>query len=223
MGAETSFLSVVDDDLGALEQWLARQLEEVGDGDELDILVTSGGVSAGKFDFVRTALDSVVGSQIIFHGVDIRPGHPVLFALLPRLRRVGSPVAFFGLPGNPGAAAACFQFLMVPYLRFLTGHKAEEPVATKIVITRDALVNGQEKPIPTMRYCSRQKWDAFRPGNLRVTGGGEAVVEVSHDQRSPAKLSPFVNANCFVHIERDREVWPGDIVSCYPMSSSPMF
>jgi molybdopterin molybdotransferase len=225
MGAETSFLGVVDDDLGAMERWLERQLDEVGDddGDELDVLLTSGGVSAGKFDFVHRAINSVAGSQIIFHGLDIRPGHPVLFALLPRPRRVGSPVAFFGLPGNPGAAAACFQFLVVPYLRFLTGRQAERPFAAKIAVTRDAPVNGQEKPSLTMRYFSRQRWDAFRPGNLRVTGTGEAVVEVNQDQRSPAKLWPFVDANCFVHIERDREVWPGDIVSCFPISSDPVF
>ena len=83
-----------------------------------DVLVFTGGVSAGKFDFVRACLEAE-GANIQFHKVSVRPGHPVLFATRHRQ-------AIFGLPGNPLAAAACLQFFVLPFLR----HVLHQPAAS---------------------------------------------------------------------------------------------
>ena len=75
-----------------------------------DIIVTSGAVSAGKFDFVPEVIKKFKLSNF-FQGVAIRPGKPILFAKFNNKEKV-----FFGLPGNPISSAACFRFFVYPYL-----------------------------------------------------------------------------------------------------------
>nr|RBR00944.1 hypothetical protein FVER53263_01625 [Fusarium verticillioides] len=123
-GADVTFGGSVTDEVDALVETIKGRLELSA----VDIMITSGGVSVGKFDHVRQALETL-GATIIFHGVAIRPGHPVLFALLPS---TWGEVAFFGLPGNPGAAAACFKFLTIPYMRYLLGQQPEKPVLARL-------------------------------------------------------------------------------------------
>ncbi len=69
-----------------------------------DIIITSGGVSAGKADFVPSVLIDM-GAEILFHKVRIRPGKPILMAKFPDGKIV------FGLPGNPVSVAVGFRFL----------------------------------------------------------------------------------------------------------------
>lgn len=89
-----------------------------------DMLLSTGGVSAGDLDLVRDRLEAQ-GARIHFHGVRMRPGKPILFAHLAD----GRP--YFGLPGNPVAALTGFRFFVVPALRRMLGlaPEAGEPVA----------------------------------------------------------------------------------------------
>ena len=77
---------------------------------KIDIIITSGAVSAGKFDFIPNVVKKFKLSNY-FKSVAIRPGKPILFA---KFR--GKPKAIFGLPGNPISSAACFRFFVYPYL-----------------------------------------------------------------------------------------------------------
>lgn len=70
-----------------------------------EIVVTTGGVSVGSRDLVREAAESL-GARVLFHGIAMRPGKPLLFAMLPD----GRPL--FGLPGNPVAALVGFRFFV---------------------------------------------------------------------------------------------------------------
>ncbi len=90
-----------------------------------DILVTTGGISAGDYDFVRSALEER-GGKVLFHGMNMRPGKPLLFALLPD----GRP--FFGLPGNPVSALVGFRFFVATAIRRMLGlgREAGVPVET---------------------------------------------------------------------------------------------
>jgi molybdopterin molybdotransferase len=72
-----------------------------GAGGAEDLLITSGGVSAGDLDLLPAAAEKA-GFEILFHGVSLRPGKPVAFG-----RRGG--VLWLGLPGNPVSAAVCFH------------------------------------------------------------------------------------------------------------------
>jgi molybdopterin molybdotransferase len=84
-----------------------------------DILVSTGGVSGGSHDLVRAVLEAR-GARILFHGLAMRPGKPLLFAIMPD----GRP--FFGLPGNPVAALVAFRFFVVAAVRRLLQLAAEE-------------------------------------------------------------------------------------------------
>jgi molybdopterin molybdotransferase len=73
-----------------------------------DVLILTGGVSAGDFDYVPGCLRDR-GAEILFHGVAVKPGKPVLFA-----RRENQYV--FGLPGNPVSSFVIFELLVKPFL-----------------------------------------------------------------------------------------------------------
>jgi molybdopterin molybdotransferase len=91
---------------------------------DADLLISTGGVSVGAYDLVRAALERC-GARIVFHGIRMRPGKPMLFAILPD----GRP--FFGLPGNPVAALVAFRFFVVTALRSLLGLNAEAGEAAR--------------------------------------------------------------------------------------------
>ena len=96
-GAEVVRLVLVPDDLAATE----AALREALDGDRPDVLVTIGGVSVGRHDHLRPALEACGVTQVFF-GAAIRPGHPLWLGERGD-RRV------LGLPGNPVSSAVCFH------------------------------------------------------------------------------------------------------------------
>jgi molybdopterin molybdotransferase len=79
-----------------------------------DVVLTTGGVSVGEYDFVRDALDAI-GVERRFWKVAQKPGKPLTFGTHDRR-------LFFGLPGNPVSALVCFAVYVRPALRKMTGH-----------------------------------------------------------------------------------------------------
>jgi len=77
--------------------------------DTHDALILSGGVSMGRFDFVPKTLESL-GVQVIFHGVEQRPGRPMWFGIAQ------SGPAVFALPGNPVSTLVCLSRYVIPAL-----------------------------------------------------------------------------------------------------------
>ena len=73
-----------------------------------DVLILTGGVSVGSFDYVPDCLREM-GAEILFHGVAVKPGKPALFA-----RRGGQYI--FGLPGNPVSTFVIFELFVKPFL-----------------------------------------------------------------------------------------------------------
>ncbi|MFD3513145.1 YwiC-like family protein [Streptomyces sp. NPDC058657] len=106
LGALVSAPRRIADDLGALRTALATSTA--------DVVLTTGGSARGPVDHVRRALESL-GARLLVDSVALRPGHPMLLAVLPD----GRPVV--GLPGNPFAAVAATATLAVPLLRTLAG------------------------------------------------------------------------------------------------------
>ena len=82
-------------------------------GLESDLLLVSGGVSAGKYDLVEEVFEEL-GIQILFEAVSMRPGKPTVFA-----RRGQQSV--FGLPGNPVSTFVAFELFVAPVLQSLQG------------------------------------------------------------------------------------------------------
>lgn len=95
--------------LGAVADEKAGLLHAIRGGlAECDIVLLTGGVSAGDFDFVPDCLREL-GAEILFHGVAVKPGKPTLFA------RAGERFVF-GLPGNPVSTFVIFEIFVKPFL-----------------------------------------------------------------------------------------------------------
>jgi molybdopterin molybdotransferase len=91
-----------------------------------DIIISTGGVSVGQMDLVPEALEKL-GAEIIYHGVSLKPGMPVVFAILN-----GKPV--LALSGNPFACAVTFELLARPALAVLASDKRIEAHRNKAVL-----------------------------------------------------------------------------------------
>jgi molybdopterin molybdotransferase len=95
-GAVVEKLPLAGDDT----ELLKRQISEVAE--RSDLVITSGGVSVGIYDFTKSALKEM-GAEIFFERVRLRPGKPTVFARLP------TGALFFGLPGNPVSVSVTFN------------------------------------------------------------------------------------------------------------------
>ncbi len=88
-------------------------------GLQCDLLILSGGVSAGTLDLVPSELASA-GVREVFHHVNVKPGKPVWFGVR---EDGGSRCLVFGLPGNPVSSLVCFELLARPVIRKLMGYE----------------------------------------------------------------------------------------------------
>jgi molybdopterin molybdotransferase len=95
-----------------------------------DLLIITGGVSAGKFDLVEPALERA-GARFHFTGVLIQPGKPTVFGELPRRGTKANQnlrsMQWFGLPGNPVSSAVTFLLFAAPVLAALSGRNEPGP------------------------------------------------------------------------------------------------
>lgn len=97
--------------------------------EDIDLLVTTGAVSMGKFDFIVSSLQDL-GAEILFHKVAIRPGKPILLAQIHRPKR--NPLVIFGMPGNPVSSVVGLRFFLVPFVRAINGQAQEQPLRVKL-------------------------------------------------------------------------------------------
>jgi molybdopterin molybdotransferase len=118
-------------------------------GLEADVLLLSGGVSAGKLDLVPDLL-AELGVEIVFHKVAMKPGKPVLFGT--RGRKL-----VFGLPGNPVSSLVSFELFVAPALRRWLGHTSVLPRVVTAVLTA-----------PLHHKSDRPTW---HPAQVRLEGG----------------------------------------------------
>lgn len=95
----------------------------VAQGLAADVLVLSGGVSAGDLDLVPEIF-RLCGVEKIFHKVKLKPGKPVWFGVLRREQ--APPTLVFGLPGNPASSLVCFDLFVRPAIRILAGQPREQ-------------------------------------------------------------------------------------------------
>jgi molybdopterin molybdotransferase len=98
---------------------------------ELDVLVLSGGVSMGQFDFVPSVLTEL-GAKLVFHKVAQRPGRPMWFGVSAR----GKPI--FALPGNPVSTLVCATRYLVPALQQAAGMAASRPELVELTAPIEA-------------------------------------------------------------------------------------
>ena len=158
-----------------------------------DIVITSGAVSAGKFDFVPNVIKNFSLSNY-FKSVAIRPGKPVLFAKFK-----GKHKAFFGLPGNPMSSAACFRFFVYPYIVNLLNLDEEAPI----------------KAILKNAFTKKKNFVRFAKSKLSATKNGRIEVEILKGQES-FRIKSFVKSNIWALLPAGKSKFKkGEIVDCF--------
>ncbi|MBD2690671.1 gephyrin-like molybdotransferase Glp [Anabaena catenula] len=130
LGAEVLLLGIVKDDPAALKEIIEYAIANS------DIVLSSGGVSVGDYDYIDKILESL-GAKIHFRAVQMRPGKPLTFATFPN-------TVYFGLPGNPVAAlVTCWRFVQ-PTIKKLAGlAKGWEGKSLKVRSRDELISNGK--------------------------------------------------------------------------------
>lgn len=127
--AEVNLLGMIRDTADDLDAAIAKGLES-------DVLILTGGVSAGMLDLVPQRLVHA-GVQRVFHGVEMKPGKPIWFGF----RRTGTKsCSVFGLPGNPVSSLVCFELFVRPAIRQMIG--AEPAPQLSALLTQPFYVKG---------------------------------------------------------------------------------
>jgi len=177
-----------------------RALIEEGLG--CDLLVLSGGISVGKYDFVAEVLQGL-GAEMRFQGVAIRPGKPLAFG------RVGRRF-FFALPGNPVSTFVTFELFARPALTFLAGAEFEQPVFLRARLAKPVRQNTGLTVFMPARVVARD--------DLPNSQGDEPVVGLVGWHGS-GDLVGLAADNCFLVVHPDQtNLAPGDWVDVLPKS-----
>jgi len=126
-------LPLAGDDTEELKRQISRAAEHT------DVLITSGGVSMGVYDFTKAVLKEL-GAEIFFERVALRPGKPTVFA------RLGSTLVF-GLPGNPVSVSVTFNLFVRTALRAMQGARE-----TTLPVEHAVLARNLKGPIDRESY-----------------------------------------------------------------------
>ena len=160
---------------------------------KVDIVITSGAVSAGKFDFVPNVIKKFNSSKF-FKGVAIRPGKPILFAKFKKKEKV-----FFGLPGNPLSSAACFRFFVYPFILNILGIKKE--LSFKALLKKN--------------FQKKKDFTRFLKGKISSTKNGKIKIEILKGQES-FKIKSFTQSNVWGVFKAGQSVFKkGELIDCH--------
>jgi molybdopterin molybdotransferase len=178
-----------------------------------DLLLISGGVSAGTHDLVEPALERR-GARFHFTGVRIQPGKPLVFGEMSHSdtgartstgEKPSRTLYFFGLPGNPISSAATFALFAAPLLAALAGEVVPSPSFAA------ACLAGQVRVAPGLTRFLPARCDFAPPG-------AELPTVAPVPWHGSGDLAAFAHANCFLVVPEDASVLePGTLVRILPL------
>jgi molybdopterin molybdotransferase len=119
-GAQVTFLGQARDNISDITEKLVL-------AQDFDMILISGGSSKGERDFITASIEKL-GGEIMFHGINIKPGKPTIFGTL-----FGKPI--FGLPGHPSSCAMVTVRFVLPLVRYLQGNTEHEERITQGTLT----------------------------------------------------------------------------------------
>ncbi|HEX8261122.1 MAG TPA: gephyrin-like molybdotransferase Glp [Rubrobacteraceae bacterium] len=155
-GAEARRVAAASDDADVLRNAMEEAMESA------DVVVTSGGVSVGEKDLVKSTL-LYLGVEQVFWGIKLKPGKPVFFGTRDDAR-------FFGLPGNPVSAMVCFELFVRPALIKMMGLKdAQRP---RIEVYFDEDVENKFGRMHAMRVTLTRTERGWRAESVGAQGSG---------------------------------------------------
>jgi molybdopterin molybdotransferase len=185
-------------------------------GREADLLLLSGGVSAGKYDLVEEVL-AEFGAEFFFTGVKMQPGKPVVFGRMPKAasqrvnesasQRAGAAKAegseewvyFFGLPGNPVSTQVTFHCFVEPLLRALCGVDVDAIAPNFVQAT---LADDVRAKAGLTRLLPARLTHSFDKPEIRLVSW-----------RGSGDLGANARANCYAVLPDGRDLRAGDVIT----------
>jgi molybdopterin molybdotransferase len=188
LGVAVTDLGILADDPDAL----ARALGAASAGH--DLVVTSGGVSTGEADHVRSAVERI--GSLVFWRVAIKPGRPVAMGVIRGASNASA--AFVGLPGNPVAVFVTFVRVVKPLLLRLAGARPQKLM-----------------PLPVRTaFAYKKKKDRREYVRVALRRGGDGEIEaVKHPQDGAGILTSLTETDGLLELPEDvTSIEPGDRV-----------
>lgn len=181
-GAQVTTLSPAGDDPAKLKKTIA------GAAKNFDLLVISGGVSVGKYDFTKRVLQEL-GAEIFFEKLRLKPGKPMVFARLDK-------TLVFGLPGNPVSVAVTFHLFVRTAMLLM--QSANDPELRP----GHAVVSAKIK--------AAKERDSMLPVRVETNKAGQLIVESLRFTGS-SNFIAFARANALVFVPQDGSLEKGDV------------
>ncbi|MCG9791271.1 molybdopterin molybdotransferase MoeA [Flavobacterium algicola] len=165
----------VNDNFENTKDKIAKALEEN------DVILISGGISVGDYDFVAKALEAL-NVETLFYKVKQKPGKPLFAGKL-------NDKMIFALPGNPAASLTCFYVYVLPSLQMISGHELDYGQTFSKKLTHDftvsnarnqflkAHIQGDEVTVLTHQNSSMLNTFAISNGLMYVEDGGYELKE----------------------------------------------
>ncbi len=180
--ADAGILPLVRDDVKSLRTAIKNAIEN------FDVLITTGGVSVGDYDFTKPVLREI-GAEIFFEKVSLKPGKPTVFA-----RK--NNCLIFGLPGNPvSAAVTFFLFVRTALLKMQSAKDFQ-------LKSGFAVVSGRIK--------SAKERDCFLPAAVETNSQGNLIIK-SLQFSGSSNFIAFSQANALVFVPQGKNLETGDI------------
>jgi molybdopterin molybdotransferase len=189
-------------DLGIARDEREELKRRIVEGLEDDVLLLSGGVSAGVLDLVPGVL-AELGVEQVFHKVQLKPGKPLWFGTKRRAEsgeRRAMQTLVFGLPGNPVSTFVCFELFVRPALRKLAGlaDVVGRPLRTRLAAD----------------FTHKGNRPTYHPARWREEDDGNSVETIAW--QGSADLRALASANALIHfVAGDRKYLAGDMVEVY--------
>ncbi len=171
-GATCNYKKIVKDNKFQIKDELIKASKS-------DIILTTGGVSVGKKDLIKSSLEELKFKEK-FWKIKMKPGKPLLFGILNK-----KPI--FSLPGNPVSSYVCFMIFIIPFLYKMLNQK--HLVNSKYAILDRSVIPSNDR-------------DSFYRG-FHYTRQNKAYVKVLYDQDS-SLLKTLSNSNCLVEIPKKK-------------------
>jgi molybdopterin molybdotransferase len=180
---------IVKDDYKSLK-------DKINEFKDVDLIITSGGTSAGTGDILREVLDDM--GEVIVHGVSVKPGKPTIIG---RLINMGDNKFLFGLPGYPVAALMVFHVFFAPFLRKMA--------------SIDISTSSLNKGVVELQLSRRYRPARGRTHYLLVKIEGKNAVPILKDSGA---ITALAEADGFIEVPKNVEILEKGInVKVFPL------
>lgn len=156
--------------------------------ENFDVLITTGGVSVGDYDFTKPVLREI-GAEVFFEKIRLKPGKPTVFARKNKC-------LIFGLPGNPVSAAVTFFLFARSAILQMQGAKNTD-LKKGFAVAADKIKGAKGR-------------DAFLPVSVESSAEGKLVIESLRFSGS-SNFIAFARANALVFVPQDKVYEKGEV------------